>query len=150
MKKSTVIICNTLAFLNALACIFVIYPDNILPHGVSQTYFVLYNSLSRTCWSLTIGWLIFLCMNNRNGLVKQILSWPIWLPFSKLNYATYLIHLSIIYLMNFNQRIPFYYQGYLVVNNFIVHIFVSYFIAIFFVIFIETPFFLIEKKLFKR
>ena len=49
-----------------------------------------------------------------------------------------------------SQRMPFYYQPHLVVNNFVSHIFFSYLAAIVVTIFFETPFFIVEKKLFKR
>lgn len=97
-----------------------------------------------------MGWLIFLCMINRGGLINKILSWPIWAPLARLNYATYLTHLTIIYIIILNQRLPFYYQLHIVVNNFVGHIFFSYVTAIVVVLFIETPFFLLEKRLFKR
>lgn len=126
------------------------YPDSILVPGIDRTSFIVYQSLSRTVWCLSMGWLFFLCMTNRGGIVNKILSWPIWSPLAKLNYGTYLIHLTIIFIMFANQRIPFYYQSHLVVNNFVSHIFFSYLAAILIVIFIETPFFIIEKKLFKR
>ena len=113
-----------------------------------RSYFI--NPFPRTLWSLAIGWLFFLCMINRARLINRMLSWSIWIPLARLNYATYLTHLTLIYIIMTNQHMPFYYQLHLVVNNFVVHIFFSYLTAILVVIFIETPFFLIEKRLFKR
>jgi hypothetical protein len=45
---------------------------------------------------------------------------------------------------------PLYYQGHLVVNGFVANIVFSYAAAIVVTIVFETPFFIIEKKLFKR
>ncbi len=89
-------------------------------------------------------------MTNQGGIINKILSWPIWAPLARLNYTTYLIHLTVIFIMATNQWLPFYYQPHLVINNFVSHIFFSYITAMILVIFIETPFFIIEKKLFKR
>ncbi|CAF1061127.1 unnamed protein product [Adineta steineri] len=150
MKKSLLIICNITAILFALICLFAIYPDEILVPGIDKTSFIIYQSLSRTLWSMAIGWLLFLCMTNQGGIVNKILSWSFWVPLARLNYSTYLIHLTVIYMSITNQRIPFYYQPHLVVNNFVSHIFFSYTTAILIFIFIETPFFIIEKTLFKR
>lgn len=150
MKKGIFILGNTIAILFVLICMFALYPDNILVPGVARTPFIIYQALSRTLWSLSMGWLLFLCMINRAGVISKILSWSIWAPLARLNYGTYLTHLTIIYISIFNQRIPFYYQLHLVVNNFAAHIFFSYVTAILVVLFIETPFFLLEKRIFKR
>ncbi|CAF1462433.1 unnamed protein product [Adineta ricciae] len=138
----------SLAFISI--CLFASYPDSIHVPGLSRSESVTYVTFSRTLWSIAIGWLLFLCSTNQGGIVNKILSWPIWFPFARLNYSCYLIHATIIYMMIFNQTRPFYYQGYLFMNNFIAQIFLSYFAAIFVSTFFETPFFIIEKKLFKR
>jgi len=150
INKCILILCNILAFLFALICLLALYPDYILVPGIDRTSFILYQSLSRTLWSFTIGWIFFLCMTNQGGIINKILSWSIWGPLARLNYATYLTHLTVIFIIITNQRLPFYYQPHLVINNFVSHIFFSYVTAIVVVIFIETPFFIIEKKLFKR
>jgi peptidoglycan/LPS O-acetylase OafA/YrhL len=150
LNKYIFIVGNIVSILFVLICCFGLYPDTILVPGIDRTSFIFYQSLSRTLWSIAMGWLFFLCMINRAQLINRVLSWSIWIPLARLNYATYLTHLSLIFIMLTNQRMPFYYQPHLVINNFVVHIFFSYLTAIIIVIFIETPFFLIEKKLFKR
>jgi peptidoglycan/LPS O-acetylase OafA/YrhL len=82
--------------------------------------------------------------------VNKILSWPIWAPLARLNYSCYLVHATIISIILFGQTLPQYYQGHLVVNNFVTHIFFSYVAAIVVYIFLETPFFIIEKHFLKR
>lgn len=133
-----------------LACLFTTYPDYILASGLNRSILVGYQSLVRTFWSICIGWLLFLCSINQGGIVNKILSWSIWSPFAKLNYSCYLIHATIINIILYSQIVPMYYQGHLVVNNFISHIFISYVTAILVMIFFETPFFIIEKRIFKR
>lgn len=141
---------NAVAVVLGLACLFGIYPDSILEHGIDRTSFIIYQSLSRTVWSMTIGWLFFVCITNRGGIVNKILSWPIWAPLARLNYSTYLIHLTVIFITMNNQRFPFYYQPHMVVNLFFTQVFFSYVTGILVSVFIETPFFILEKKLFKR
>jgi peptidoglycan/LPS O-acetylase OafA/YrhL len=132
-----------------LTCIFVIYPDYVLVGGLSRSALIAYQTLCRPCWSLVIGWLIFLCSTNQGGIVNTILSWPIWAPLARLNYSAYLIHLMIIFITMYNQTIPIYFQPYILVSTYISTLFVSYVAAIVVVIFFETPFFLLEKKFFK-
>lgn len=138
------------AILLALACLFAFYPDSVLVPGVDRVSFIVYQSLSRTVWSIAIGWLFFVCITRNAGLVNRILSWPIWAPLARLNYSTYLIHLTVIFITINNQRQPFYYQPHLVVNLFFTQVFFSYLTGILVSIFFETPFFILEKKLFKR
>ncbi|UJR32239.1 hypothetical protein I4U23_019705 [Adineta vaga] len=133
-----------------LTCLFATYPDYILPSGLNRTILVIYQSFSRTLWSMAIGWLLILCSINQGGIVNRILSWPIWAPMARLNYSCYLVHATIIFISLYNQKLPQYYQGHLVLNNFVSHIFFSYVAAILVTIFFETPFFIIEKKLLKR
>ena len=141
---------TVLIVLIALACLFTTYPDYIHVPGLSRSVLVIYQSLSRTLWSIVIGWLLFLCSTNQGGIVNKILSWPIWAPLARLNYSCYLVHATIIYITLYGQTMPMYYQGHLVINNFISHIFFSYVAAIVVTIFFETPFFVFEKKFLKR
>ncbi len=141
---------TVIVILIALVCLFVTYPDYILASGLSRSVLVVYQSFSRTLWSIVIGWLLFLCSTNQGGIINKILSWPIWAPLARLNYSCYLVHSTIIYIILFNQRMPLYYQGHLLVNSFVANIVFSYAAAIIVTIFFETPFFIIEKKLFKR
>ena len=133
-----------------LACLFSTYPDYILAAGLNRTILIVYQTLSRLLWSLAIGWMLLLCKTNQAGIVNTILSWPIWAPFARLNYSCYLIHATIINISIFNQTMPVYFQGILVINNFVSHIFFSYTAAILVSILFETPFFIIEKRIFRR
>ncbi|CAF1165447.1 unnamed protein product [Rotaria sordida] len=150
INRYSKIIGTILIIVIGLACLFTTYPNSIHVPGLSRSEIVAYASLSRTFWSIVIGWLLFLCSTNQGGIVNKILSWPVWTPLARLNYSCYLVHSMILHIIIFNQTMPFYYQGHLVINNFISHIFFSYVAAILVSIFFETPFFIIEKKLFKR
>ena len=150
MSTPTLLIGHIVAILLALGCLFAFYPDSILVPGLDRVSFIIYQSLSRTLWSISIGWLVFICITNQGGIVNRILSWPIWAPFARLNYSTYLIHFTVIFITINNQRMPFYYQPHLVVNLFFSQVFFSYVAGILVSIFFETPFFILEKKMFKR
>lgn len=141
---------SIVAILLGLVCIFAVYQDYILVSGLNRASIIAYEALSRTAWSSAIGWLLFVCSLHQEGVVNTILSWPIWTPLTRLNYATYLIHLTIIYMTVFNQTMPFYYQPLTVINNYVAQLVFSYAAAIPVVIFIEAPFTVLEKKLFKR
>jgi peptidoglycan/LPS O-acetylase OafA/YrhL len=133
-----------------LACILVLYPDNILVPSLNRSILVTYQALSRPCWALSIVWILFLCGTNQGGVVNTILSWPIWLPLSRLNYSAFLIHSLVLYTTIYNQKEPTYCDVLVVMNKFISNLFYSYVAAIVVVIFFENPFLVLEKKLFHR
>ncbi len=150
MNKCLKFFLTVLMILIGLTCIFATYPDYILADGLNRSILVTYQSLVRTFWSICIGWLLFLCSTNQGGIVNKILSSGIWSPLAKLNYSCYLVHSMILLTILYSEIVPTYYQGHIVVNHFISHIFFSYTAAILVAIFFETPFFIIEKKIFKR
>jgi peptidoglycan/LPS O-acetylase OafA/YrhL len=126
------------------------YPDYVTPDGLSRSILVAYEALSRPFWGVVVGWILFLCSTNQGGIVNSILSWPIWAPLARLNYSAYLIHFMVILVTLLNQTIPTYVQPHMLVNIFISNLFFSYLAAIVGVIFFETPFLVLEKKLLKH
>ncbi|CAF1625753.1 unnamed protein product [Rotaria magnacalcarata] len=139
-----------LAIVVGLTCVFVMYLDYVLVPGLSRSALIAYQILSRPCWALVIGWILFLCSTNQGGIVNTILSWPIWAPLARLNYSAYLIHLTVLLTTIYNHTMPIYNQPYMVLNTYVSNIFFTYVTAIVVVIFFETPFFIFEKYLFKR
>ncbi|CAF0747409.1 unnamed protein product [Adineta steineri] len=150
LNKTAKIFGTILIIILTIICLFATYPDYILASGLNRSIVVAYQSLSRTSWAIVIGWILFLCSTHQGGILNKFLSWPIWAPLARLNYSCYLVHSTVLHTMIYSQRMPFFYQAHLVVNNFISQIFFSYVAAIFVTIFFETPFFQLGKKLFKR
>lgn len=58
--------------------------------------FALYESLSRVAWSIALCYIIFACINNYGGPVNWFLGHPVWQPLSRLSYAIYIVHISVI------------------------------------------------------
>ncbi|KAF5302491.1 hypothetical protein FQR65_LT08581 [Abscondita terminalis] len=52
----------------------------------------LYASLHKIAWSLCVGCIIVLCATNNLGTLKSFLSWPPFVPFSRLTYCAYLVN----------------------------------------------------------
>jgi peptidoglycan/LPS O-acetylase OafA/YrhL len=144
------LVVSILVLIVAFICIIVPYWDTISPHGLSQPVLIAYQAVNRTLWSAVIGWLVFLCSTGNVTLINKILSWPIFVPLARLNYAAYLIHSMIIYVMAYNLIEPIPFQPHVLVQLFISNTFLSYTVAIAVVLLFEAPFFAIEKKLFKH
>lgn len=51
-----------------------------------------YAAVHRIAWAFGIAWVIFACHTGYGGLVDRFLSWPVFIPFSRLTYAAYLLH----------------------------------------------------------
>ncbi|XP_070574876.1 nose resistant to fluoxetine protein 6-like [Ptychodera flava] len=67
-------------------------------YRVPQWAAVMYLTLFRFAVSLCVGWMIFACATGNGGPVNSLLSWSGWLPLSKINYCSYLVHMIVIYL----------------------------------------------------
>ncbi|CAF3429991.1 unnamed protein product [Rotaria socialis] len=134
----------------ALTCIFSIHDDYVKMPGINRVSLITYHVLSRPAWSIAIAWLVFLCSIKQGGIVNRILSCAVWTPLARLNYSAYLIHNTIILITLFNQSNPVYYQPMTSLNNYVSQLFFSYLAAMVVFIVFETPFIILEKKIFKR
>lgn len=150
LNHATKTVGTVLAIGFALASIFWNYRESLLLHVLSDTSKIAYQMFSRFFWSVFVSWLIFLCSINQGGIINRILSLPMWLPLARLNYAAYLIHMTIILISVFNQSNPLYYQFLTCLHSFVSQLIFSYLAAILIVILFETPFVVLEKKIFRR
>ena len=48
-------------------------------------------------WGLS--WLVFACCRGLGGIVNDFLTWPGWIPISKLSFMTYLVHQDWIWIL---------------------------------------------------
>tara|TARA_B100001113_G_C21092580_1_gene615061 strand:- start:55 stop:1374 length:1320 start_codon:yes stop_codon:yes gene_type:complete len=120
-----------------------------------KIYFSIIVAIGRNVFSLTIMYLIFYCMFQKNGVnsfINKFLSSKFLFPISQLSYSTYLIH-PIIMLTVFRYSTPllfFYFDNCYFV--FLVNGFLSFSIILIFstflYVFIEKPFMEIRKKIF--
>ena len=70
---------------------------------MNKTSAILYGSFSRLIWAVSVSFIIYACVTSYGGFVNQILSWPIWIPLSKLSFCAYLIQFTIIYSFVYSQ-----------------------------------------------
>ncbi|KFM70364.1 Nose resistant to fluoxetine protein 6, partial [Stegodyphus mimosarum] len=52
----------------------------------------LYTCTHKLVWALAIAWVTVSCTYGNGGIVTKILSWPAFVPLSRLTYMTYLVH----------------------------------------------------------
>ncbi|XP_045514399.1 O-acyltransferase like protein-like isoform X2 [Pieris brassicae] len=54
------------------------------------------DSFTRSIWSAALGWIIFMCVNGYGGPINKFLSMDMWKIASRISYAMYIIHFSVI------------------------------------------------------
>ncbi|XP_046631179.1 nose resistant to fluoxetine protein 6-like isoform X4 [Daphnia pulicaria] len=69
---------------------------------------VSYGVLHHSAWAITIGWIIFACTHGYGGIINRFLSWKLFLPFSRMSYAVYLIHVNLAISYGAQLRKPLY------------------------------------------
>ena len=60
----------------------------------------LYGGLHRLVWALALSWVILACVKGVGGPANSILSWPTWVPLARLSYCIYLIHITVMSIVN--------------------------------------------------
>ena len=95
-------------FLCGIICVYGCYPYANGGHmGVWAAAF--YNATFRVLWGIFLSILILLCNLGYGGVINDILSANFWIPFARVNYTTYIIHLMLLqmYAMTLEQDFHF-------------------------------------------
>lgn len=58
-----------------------------------------YDALSRVGWAIALCYIIFACNNGYGGPVNWFLGHPLWQPLSRLCYAIYIVHFTVVIIM---------------------------------------------------
>ncbi|KAH0551856.1 hypothetical protein KQX54_002233 [Cotesia glomerata] len=84
------------------------------------------------------------------GIVTKFLSHPIYLPFSRVSYSIYLLHLIIQGIRVYSMRTPIYFTESQMTIIIIGDVVTSFLAAIIFSLVFESPFVVLEKLIFSR
>ncbi|XP_029669253.1 nose resistant to fluoxetine protein 6-like [Formica exsecta] len=138
LKKKTVILCWCLSS----ACIIFVClsPLVFYKQNVSILYAAIYVALSRTLWAIGIAWIVIACFTEHGGIVNQLLSFKVLIPFSKLTYCVYLVHPFVIQSINLSSETPVHLQLLPVVIMFIGYFVISYICAYVLSLMAEIPY----------
>ncbi|XP_018314239.1 nose resistant to fluoxetine protein 6-like, partial [Mycetomoellerius zeteki] len=91
LKKRTVILYWTLGAACNISVLFGLYKRQI-----SVLLSAIYVALNRTVWAIGIAWIVIMCYTEHGGIVKKLLTFKVWIPFSRLTYCAYLLNPFII------------------------------------------------------
>ncbi|KAI9551729.1 hypothetical protein GHT06_022065 [Daphnia sinensis] len=111
MNKCLAVTGWVIAVLFALTVIYGMTPylDETTVPVINPIVRVTYGAFHHSVWAIAIGWIIFNCTHGYGGFINQFLSWKLFLPFSRLSYAAYLIHYNLIKAYASHLRKPFYF-----------------------------------------
>ncbi|GBM80809.1 Nose resistant to fluoxetine protein 6 [Araneus ventricosus] len=128
------------ALITLFTCQFVLYHENFSRVGTS-----FYNALTHVGFASGVAWIIFVCVIGQGGAVNSILSWHLWLPFSRLSYCAYLFHPIIhqTYFMSTRALIEFSHTN--VVLFFLGLLLIAYTTALLATLLLESPVIRLEK-----
>ena len=86
----------TVAVLFGVLSIYGVYPT-LNGHPMDRTATAFYNGSFRLIWAIAVSLVILLCLLGYGGIANRILSHNFWIPFARINYTTYIVHLTLIY-----------------------------------------------------
>ncbi|XP_055933986.1 nose resistant to fluoxetine protein 6-like isoform X2 [Argiope bruennichi] len=134
-----------LAILGALSSVYGIY-------GPSESVEVraFYLSCYRIGWTLSIGWLTFICITGRGGIVNRLLSWNVFIPLGHLSYLVYLLHPLIMLYRTASMRERISYGHTELVFEFLTYTVIAFFLAYIGHIAVEKPFLILEGIFFRK
>ena len=90
-----------IAFLVGCLVIYGLVPyqkDTTLAASLAER--TLYGGFHRLAWALALSWVILACIKGAGGPVNTILSWPAWVPLARMSFAIYLVHMTIMNVVN--------------------------------------------------
>ena len=60
----------------------------------------IYGGFHRLAWALALSWVILACIKGAGGPVNWILSFPAWVPLARMSFAIYLVHRTVMSVVN--------------------------------------------------
>jgi len=109
---------------------------------------VAYGGLHRFAWGLAVSWVIFACVTGYGGFINTFLSYPGFIPLSRLTYCTYLVHLNVLMFVDTSVKGTLYFDVMRVTYRVLAHLMVSVAVAVPFSLAFEAPFMGLTKLMF--
>jgi len=100
---------------------------------------VFHTCFSRPLWAFGLSLLSITCFLGQGGIVQSILAHPAWVPFSRLTFATYLIHPIVLNVWFFRQTEKYRWSGFDFMMTYVCVVFVAFMLALLATVVIEQP-----------
>lgn len=113
------------------------------------TISVLFAATQRILWTVGVAWVSFACAAGYGGMVNDFLSMRVFIPFSRLSYSIYMVHLIPIFLRVNRLRYTRSWDDFEFISWGLLNILLGIFGAYILYIFFESPVNSLEKLLFR-
>ncbi|XP_064459110.1 nose resistant to fluoxetine protein 6-like [Ornithodoros turicata] len=114
----------------------------------------LYAGFGRLAWSVAVAWVLYACCTGNGGLVNAFLSLKGFVPFSRLSFSVYLVHMLVLIVKPAMTRVPLEWTHWTLVKDYLGCSVLSFMFAYLFYIFCEAPLSNMDKlvmmKLFEK
>ncbi|XP_072938662.1 O-acyltransferase like protein-like isoform X2 [Epargyreus clarus] len=107
---------------------------------------ILYNTLLRPMWAAAMGWIIFACAKGYGGPVNWFLSLRVWKLPSRISYAMYLFHFSLILTMNGTRTEPIWFSPLNIIFLFFAYVSITFIVAFIATVLIDSPAMMLIKS----
>ncbi|WKY10518.1 hypothetical protein Q1695_002685 [Nippostrongylus brasiliensis] len=109
-----------------------------------------YSAFARLLWSLGLSWIALSCQYGYAGPMNTFMTWPGWLPFSRLCYSAFLVHMIVIMTMMSINNGPIVFSGVLnsILSDYVTMTVLTFLLALVWSLAFEIPFAKIEMLLF--
>ncbi|XP_052811638.1 nose resistant to fluoxetine protein 6-like [Mya arenaria] len=104
-----------------------------------------YTALSRTAWGVALAYLIIACCTGHGGWINDLLSWPGFIPLSRLTYCAYLIHPLVMITFHTSRRQLTYFTQFELIYLFLGHMTLTYGLSFIVSLVFEAPMMGLEK-----
>ncbi|XP_029676634.1 nose resistant to fluoxetine protein 6-like [Formica exsecta] len=142
LKRTTLILCWCLGS----ACnIFVLF--GLYNRRISVLSSAIYVALNRTVWAIGIAWIVIVCSTKHGGIIKQVLSFKVWIPLSRLTYCAYLLNPFIIHSIHLHDESSTHLEYLSLGTMFMGQVVITYFCAYALSLMAEAPFIMLMRML---
>lgn len=107
--------------------------------GWSVEWLAVYNSFTKPAWAVGLGVITLLCCNGQGFFISRFLSHRVWGPPAKLSFGVYLLHVTVLNLFFLSKTQKMRYSHFDFTFTFLAVIFLSFTLALFVAVFIESP-----------
>ncbi|XP_032515547.2 O-acyltransferase like protein-like [Danaus plexippus] len=126
--------------ISLLALILYCHDKRDDPNFDNQIVKDLFQSFLRPFWAAGLGWIIYACYNGYAGPINWLLSLNLWKIPSRISYAMYLSHLSLILVIYSNALQPLYFSVQRVMFDAMGFIAIALVTSFLITIFVDLPF----------
>ncbi|XP_015123280.1 nose resistant to fluoxetine protein 6 [Diachasma alloeum] len=109
---------------------------------------IFYAGFGRHIWAFGICWLIYASVKGYGGPIADFLSLPIFIPFGRMSYCIYLVHMVIQLMRVAAARVPSYFTELGIIYSFFGEFIVSIIAGLALSLVFESPFLVLEKMIF--